>query len=330
VRAYVVAQRDGHRGAVWEDIAEPVPGDSSVVVRVRAAALAWSDILQVAGTYAGAVPNLPFTCGHEFAGEIVSAAKGCGYSAGERVFGFLASPGAFAEYVAAPLASIRRTPTGMPDAAAAAFTTSFLTADVALVTAGGLRPGGSVLIHAAAGGVGKSAVQLAAAMDARLILATAGAPARRIAAEAAGATATAGYDDFPGLVAERTAGRGVDVVLESIGGEVFDHSLEVLAPMGRLVTIGASGGVPPRRLKLPRLWQQSISVCGIHIGRLLAEEPRLLAPSWDRLLTLLADGRIKPEVGLVIAPAEISKGMDVLRGRQAEGRVVIDFTRGRP
>ncbi|MET7395144.1 zinc-binding dehydrogenase [Dactylosporangium sp. NPDC005572] len=328
MQAFVVRDHAGGRSATWEEVADPSPAPGGVVVQVRAAALAWSDVLQMEGGYVGAVPDPPFVCGHEFAGEVVAAGEQAQHRPGDRVFGFLAGPGAFAEYVAAPSGLVRRTPDALSDLDAAAFTTSFLTADAALVAVGGLTAGRSVLVHAAAGGVGRSAVQLAHVLDAGLVLATAGSPARRAAAEAAGATASAGYDDFADLVRERTGGRGVDVVLESVGGDVFDRSARLLAPFGRLVTIGASSGTPPQRLKLPLLWQRSISVCGVHIGRLLAEQPELLEPSWNRLLCLLAAGRITPGVGLVVTPAGIRHGIEALRSRIVDGRVVIDFTVG--
>ncbi|MEO3862670.1 NADPH:quinone oxidoreductase family protein [Acrocarpospora sp. B8E8] len=330
MRAYVVRHDDHGRSSRWEEVPDPSPSAEGVIVRVRAAALAWSDVLQMEGTYAGAVPDTPFVCGHEFAGEVVAAGSEAGYALGDRVFGFLPSPAAFAEYVAAPARCVRRTPDELADTDAAAFTTSFLTADAAMVTVGGLTPGRSLLVHAAAGGVGRSALQLARAYGTELILATAGSPSRRTAAEASGAMATADYDDFPDLVLEHTRGRGVDVVLESVGGDVFDLSARVLAPLGRLVTIGASSGTPPRRLKLPLLWQRSISVCGIHIARLLGDHPEVLQPSWKRLLSLLPAGRIRPEVGLTVSPADLAQGIEALRGRTVDGRVVIDFTGGVP
>jgi NADPH:quinone reductase len=100
--------------------------------------------------------------------------------------------------------------------------------------------------------------------------------------------------------------------------------------MGRLVTIGASSGVAPQRLKLPLMWQRSISVCGLHIGRLLEEMPDVVDAAWARVLPLLADGAVDPGVALVISPEEIGHGMDALTSRTVSGRIVMDFTRGMP
>jgi NADPH2:quinone reductase len=326
VKAFVVRHRSGVRGGAWEEVADPRLTGGGAVIRVGAAALAWSDVLQMEGSYAGPVPDLPFISGHELAGEVVEVAPGATWSVGDRVFGFLPGPGAFAEYVAVSSGSLRLTPDELRDVDAAAFTTSYLTADVALRTIGGLTWDRSVLVHAAAGGVGHSAVQLACAYGVKTVVATAGTESRRAVARASGASATAGYDDFPEVVLAETGGRGVDVVLESVGGDVFDRSLDVVAPLGHVVTIGASSGAAPKRLKLPALWQRSLTVSGFHIGRMLEKTPELLAPSWDRLLALLAAGRIAPEIGLVVDLAGIGAGMEALRTRQVAGRVVIDFT----
>lgn len=313
--------------ASWEDFPEPRCPPDGVVVEPRAAALAWSDVLQQEGGYVGAMPDPPFVSGHEFAGVVVEVGADAEFALGERVFGFLPRPAAFADRVAASSRVVRRIPDELTDIDAAAITTSFLTADAGLFRVGGLVAGQSVLIQSAAGGVGRSAVQLAKATGVDLVIATAGSPARQAEAAALGATHVAGYDEFADLVREVTAGRGVDVVLESVGGEVFDRSAEVVAPMGRLVTIGASSGVAPRRLKLPFLWQRSVTVGGLHLANLLGGSPELLEPSWQRVLGLLTKGQLDPGVGMVVGRDELRRGAEALRGRTVSGRVVIDLTR---
>lgn len=325
---YVVTDDEDGRSAQWADLPDPAPSPDGVVVRVSAAAVAWSDVLQVEGRYAVSRHPLPFVAGHEFAGEVVSAGPDSSWLPGERVFGFLDSPGSFAEYVAAPGWSIRSTPPELSDIEAAAFTTSFLTADAALMTVGCLRAGQTVLIHAAAGGVGRAAVQLARLYGAERILATAGSEARRGVARSLGATAVAGYEDFAELVQAETRGRGCDVILESVGGDVFDQSLDQLAPLGRLVTFGASSERAPSRIKLPRLWANSISVCGVHIGRLLAARDAELEASWVRLLALLEAGSIRADVGKIVPPSHIEEGFQSLHERSVDGRVVIDLSQG--
>ncbi|NKQ51933.1 zinc-binding dehydrogenase [Amycolatopsis sp. K13G38] len=326
MRAYVVRTGSGKWSASWEEYPEPACPRDGVVVEPRAAALAWSDVLQQEGGYVGAVPDPPFVSGHEFAGAIVEAGPDAGFAVGERVFGFLPRPAAFADRVAASSRFVRRIPDELTDIDAAAITTSFLTADVGLFTVGGLVPGQSVLVHAAAGGVGRSAIQLARASGIDTVVATAGSAARQAEAAALGATHVTGYEEFPELVREVTAGRGIDVALESVGGEVFDRTAEVMAPLGRLVTIGASSGTPPRRLKLPFLWQRSVTVGGLHVANLLAGSPDLLEDSWQRVRRLLVKGELDAGVGLVVDRDGIPSAAQALRGRTVSGRVVIDFS----
>lgn len=327
MQAYVVRADGGRWSVAWEEHPEPACPADGVVVEPSAVALAWSDVLQQEGGYVGAVPDPPFVSGHEFAGRVVEAgARAAGVAVGDRVFGFLPGPAAFADRVAAPGRSVRRVPDGLGDVKAAAITTSFLTADVGLFVVGGLVPGATLLVHAAAGGVGRSAVQLARVTGVEVVVATAGSAQRRADAAALGAR-VAGYDDFPDLVREVTGGRGIDVALESVSGEVFDRTLKVMAPGGRLVTVGASSGVPPRRLGLPMLWQRSVTVGGLHLANLLATAPELLEPSWRRVLDLATAGAIDPGVGLVVGRHGIPRAARALRGRTVPGRVVVDLTR---
>ena len=325
---YVVDDDGSARSASWAGLPDPVPAADGVVVRVRAAAVAWSDVLQVEGRYAVAQHALPFVAGHEFAGEVVAVGSETRWAVGDRVFGLLDQPGAFAELVAAPGWAVRRTPPELSDIEASAFTTSFLTADAALMAVGRLSQGETVLINAAAGGVGRSAVQLARIYGAGVVLATAGTRERQTMAVRLGATAAAGYAEIGALVRENTKGRGCDVVLESVGGSVFDDSLNSLAPLGRLVTIGASAEEAPSPIKLPKLWAGSISVGGVHIGRLLGSRNAHLEASWARLTSLLEAGAIRPEVGQVVLPSELATGFSSLHDRSVDGRVVVDLSQG--
>ena len=316
---------DGAVSVSWEDHPEPACPRDGVVVEPRAVALAWSDVLQQRGGYVGALPDTPFVSGHEFAGTVVEAGPDAVFAVGDRVFGFLPRPAAFAERVAASSHVVRRTPDGLGDVEAAAVTTSFLTADVGLFVVGRLVAGESVLVHAAAGGVGRAAVQLARLAGVEPVVATARSPERRAEASALGATHLADYDGFTDVVRRVTDGRGVDVALESVGGDVFDRTAEVMAPVGRVVTIGASAGVAPRRMKLPFLWQRSVTVGGLHLANLLAEAPEVLDASWRRVLALLAAGALDAGVGMVVARDEIPRAAAALHGRSVSGRVVVDL-----
>lgn len=308
----------------WEDRARPEPGDGELLIRVSAVGLAWSDLLQCEGAYHGGGPQPPFTPGFELAGEVAGHGSSVdGPAVGDRVFGFLPGPGALAEYVTAPAAVFDRVPDRLSDVEAAAFIVPFYTADAALVTVGRLQRGEAVLIHAAAGGVGAAAVQLCRAYGASPIIATAGSEERRAYARRIGADVVAGYDEVADRALEATGGAGVDVVLESVGGQAFDHSLAALAPLGRLVSIGASSGEPPRRLRLPVLWNRAVSVAGVHILRWQNERPDLLAPTRRRVLDLLEKGEIAPTVGATFAISEVADALRALRSREVIGRVVV-------
>ncbi len=325
-RVLVVPQHGDPEVLEWQDRQAPEPRPDEVVVQTRAVGLAWSDLLQTRGAYAGGGPVPPFTPGYEIVGDVVlTGAETTGLTVGERVLAMLPGPGALAEHVAAPAAAFRSAPAQLSDTEAAAFPVSFLTADAALVTAGGFTPGHSVLVHAAAGGFGNAGVQLARAYGASLVLATAGSPDRCRHAESMGADRACGYDEFRAMVAEATGGFGVDIVLESVGGTTFDDSVSSVKRLGRVISVGASGGERPEKLKLPVLWHKSILVGGVHILNWMLNEPELLEPSWTRVLDAVARDTVAPVVGRTFAADDVQQAFAALGGRGVAGRVVVQF-----
>jgi NADPH2:quinone reductase len=327
VKAIVIREFGVPDAFAWEETPAPKPGPGELLIRVGTVALSWSDLLQAEGTYHAGGPQPPFTPGWELVGEVVG--HGAGVTSpqlGTRVTGFLGAPSALADYVVAPTAVMDEAPDWLSDVQAAAYVVPFLTADAALSTVGRLRDGEAVLIHAAAGGVGAAAVQLCRAAGASPIIATAGNETRRAAARQLGADVVAGYADFDAHVRDATGGRGVDLVLESVGGDVFDRSLMSLAPLGRLVSIGASAGERPGKLKLPVLWHGAVSVAGVHIARWLNDRPDLLAPSRERVRALLASGAITPVVGATFPAARTADAYRALRSREVVGRVIVDLS----
>ncbi|GAA4728199.1 NAD(P)H-quinone oxidoreductase [Nocardioides endophyticus] len=327
MKTLFVVQSDGTRRLEWRDTPAPSPTPEQAVVRVLAVALAWSDALQVRGEYAGPVPDPPFVPGHEFCGLVAQPPTGPQRSAlvaGARVCGFLPGPGALAEYIAVDPAWLRPAPAHLSDAETAALTTPFLTADAAVLTVGRMQPGDVVAIHAAAGGVGRVAVQLARRYGAGTILATAGSPQRRLIAERLGADATSDYADFPQLVRDWAPG-GADLILDSVGGQVFDDSLHALRPLGRLVTIGASSGQAPKGPKLPTLWQRSAQVSGLHIARWLSDEPRLLDGSYRRFDAITSRGDLRVPVASIHDAANVAEALAAVGDRATDGRVVVSL-----
>jgi NADPH2:quinone reductase len=241
------------------------------------------------------------------------------------MFGFLPYGGAFAERVLVPAAQFSEVPGQVSDEAAAAFVTSFLTADAALCTVGHLQRGETVVVQAAAGGLGGAAVQLCRLYGAGTVIGTAGSAERREYVRSIGADVAVHYSEVEEAVRDVTGGRGADLVLESVGGDAFDQSVACLHQLGRLVTLGASSGQRPSSLRLSVLWSRGISVAGLHLTRWMEDMPELLDPSRSRTLEALARGKITPAVGATFSIKNVADAFQALHGRVVNGKVVVVF-----
>ncbi len=243
----------------------PEPSGDGVVIEVAAAGICFPDVLLTRGQYQ-ITPDLPFVPGSEVAGLVRSAPVSSGYAAGDRVaaFPFL---GGFAEVVEADAAMVFPLPDSVTYEQGAALPMNYLTCHFALRERGRLREGETVLVQGAAGGIGTAAVQLAAAWGARVI-AVVSSPDKGDVARAAGAHEVVLADGFRDAVAGLTNGRGVDVVVDPVGGDRFTDSLRSLAPGGRLLVIGFTAGSIPE-VKVNRLLLGNISVVGRRVGRVV-------------------------------------------------------------
>lgn len=311
----------------WDEVPEPEPAVGELLVEVRAFAVNWADLLERAGRYPGA-PEPPYVTGHDLAGVVVGHGPGvAGPPIGTRVFGVIPRGGAAAERIAAPAEQFYPTPTGITDIEASGAAGPYLTADAAIVTMGRLAKGDDVLVHAAAGAYGSAAVQLAREYGAGRIIATAGTPAKAARTREWGADVVVDYtsEDFVSVVREVTAGRGVDLVLESVGGDVLERSFDCVRPGGHLVSVGASSGASTRRFRLQSLFELGISVSGFTLGRWIEHNPDLVAPSADRVLSLLEAGRVRPVVARVFDRADVSAAHEFLADRQSVGRTVVSM-----
>lgn len=321
---------DGYGGPEvlrWDDVPEPVPGPGELLVRVRAFAVNWADLLQRAGRYPGS-PTPPYVMGHDVTGEVVGHGPGVtGPPAGTRVFGVLGRPGTAAEYVAAPAAWLYPVPDRLDDVTAAGAAGPYLTADAAIVTMGRLQPGEDVLVHAAAGAYGSAAAQLCRAYGAGRIIGTAGSPAKVARLGEWGVDVAVDYtdDDFVAVVDRVTGGRGVPLVLESVGGTVLERSFDCVAPAGRLVSVGASAGSSTRRFRLQTLFETGIAVAGFTLGDWLNRYPELVAPSVTRVLDAFASGAAAPVIGAVFPADRVADAHAFLEGRQSIGRTVVEM-----
>ena len=298
---------------------EPAPGEA--LIRVRAAALNFPDLLMTRGEYQ-LKPPLPFVPGIEAAGEVVSAPNGSGFAVGDRVVAGTRL-GGFAEYATVPLANLRALPAAVSFETAAAFGSAYLTAWVALVELGGLQPGQWVLVHGAAGGVGLAAVDLAQALGAQ-VLASSASPAKLavIEREYAPAATMLSEGRFREAVAAATGGKLADLVYDPVGGAVFDESTRCVAFGGKLLVVGfTSGRIPDISVNIPLI--KGFSIVGVRAGEYSRRFPDRGAAIRDETLRLLAEGRIRPRVDRVLPLSNWRDGFAAMANREVVGKVVF-------
>jgi NADPH:quinone reductase len=328
VRGLRFAEHGGPEVLTWDEVPEPAPGPGELLVRVGAFAVNWADLLERAGRYPGA-PEPPYVMGHDLAGVVEAHGAGVsGPPVGTRVFGVLPAGGAAADLVAAPQTQFYVTPDLLSEAESAGAAGPYLTADAALVTMGRLEKGQDILVQAAAGAFGSAAVQLARAYGAGRIIATAGTPEKAERAREWGADIVVDYttEDFVEVVRRVTEGRGVDLVVESVGGEVLERSFDCLRPGGHLVSVGASSGSSTRRFRLQTLFELGVTVSGFTLGRWISESPELVAASADRVLPLFTEGAVRPVVDRVFPAAEVAAAHEYLAARRSVGRTVVSMS----
>ena len=295
------------------DAPEPTPAAGEVIVELAAWGVNFSDLVQREGLYVGG-PTPPFVPGAEAAGIVIAHAAGVSDPPlGARV-AVVRRGGLQAERVAVPASSCIALPPALDLTTAAAVPISYLTAYHALATVAHARAGELVVIHAAAGGFGTAAVQIAKRLGLRVV-ATASTQDKRARVRALGADVVVDYDAF------EEPGRGAAIVLESIGGEIFRRSLAILAPLGRLVTIGATGGTA-RPIDALKLVFRSHAVLGFHLDAILGR-PDLLGPSLAWLLDRLVAGELVPQIGHTLPLAEVRRAHALLASRASYGKIVL-------
>jgi NADPH2:quinone reductase len=320
MRAAQVVATTGPTGVEVRDVPDPEPGPHEVLVRVRAVGLSFPDLLLSKGQYQ-LRPDPPFTLGADLAGVVVSAPEGSGLAVGDRVAGVVPH-GAACELAAVPAEAVFLLPEATSYDTGAALPLNYLTAHFALVERAGLRAGETVLVHGAAGGVGTATIQVARALGARTIAVVS--TARKAAvARAAGADETVLLDGFRDAVAELTDGRGVDVVVDVVGGDVFTDSLRSLAPLGRLLVVGFAAGQGIPEVKVNRLLLNNIDVRGVGWGAYALTHQGFLRRQWDALLPWLESGELDPPIGATYALDDVARALADLDERRATGKVVL-------
>jgi len=297
VKAVVLAQTGGPEQLHVEQVPEP----EGSVLDVRAAGINFMDVLIRAGRYPQP-PELPTVLGAEVAGELD----------GRRVMALTrASGGGYAERVAVDPDWIVPLPDGASFAEGASFLMTFLTAWIPLKPLA--RPGTTVLVHAAAGGVGSAAVQLSAQLGARVVGSASSAQKLEIA-RALGADEVRTYDELDEVRA--------DVIVDPVGGDLFERSLKLLNPLGTLVAIGFAGGAWPK-LDPALLVGRNVAVRGLYLGRLLAHRPEVVRAAIAELVSLWQDGAVRPLVGAELPLEQAAEAHRLIESRASTGKVVL-------
>jgi putative PIG3 family NAD(P)H quinone oxidoreductase len=324
MRAVVITRPGGPEVLELRELPVPKPSRNDVRVRVRATAVNRADVAQRIGAYP-APPGWPADVpGLEYAGEVEAIGRDVTeHAVGDRVFG-LVGGGAYADFVVAHERTVVPMPTGFAFVEAAAVPEAFITAYDAMVTQAGLRAGEHVLVHAVGSGVGTAAVQLAGAIGARSI-GTARTPDKLERARALGLDE--GLVPAKGAFAESvrtlTDGRGVDVVLELVGGAYVAEDLACLAPCGRLVVVGLMAGSRVD-LDLATLLKKRIVARGTVLRSRPLEERIGVAQAFARhVVPLLAEGRVRPVVDRVMTLSQAADAHALLASNEGFGKVVL-------
>src|SRR6202012_3156363 len=290
MRAAQLTRLDGPDAVEVSEIDEPT-GDG-VVVEVHAAGAAFPDALLTRGLYQYR-PDPPFGLGAEMAGVVRSAPQDANVEPGDRVVGLTMLTGGMAEVAVLAPDRVFKLPNNVSFTAGAGLLFNDLTMYFALTVRGRLHKGETVLVHGAAGGIGTSTLRLASVLEASRVIAVVSTEDKREIATAAGATDVVLADGFKDAAKELTNGRGVDMVVDPVGGDRLNDSLRSLAPGGRLLVIGFTGGEIPT-VKVNRLLLNNIDVVGVGWGAWAGTHPDALTEQWADLERLLASGQLPP------------------------------------
>lgn len=323
MKAVCVTAHGGPEVLQVQEAPLPEPGPGQVRIRVAATTVNFADIQSRRAPYHGS-RTPPFIPGLEAAGTIDDIGPGSqGLEVGQRVTAH-AYAGSYAEYALARTIEVFAIPDSLDFELATTVPSVGTTAFNLLTLAGRMHPGETVLVHAAAGGVGSTAVQLARALGAGLIIGTVGSAEKEKVALELGADVAINYrqDDVPERVRALTEGRGADLVLDAVGADTFEVSLESLAPFGRLVVYGQSSGPPPSMAPGP-LYGDNKSIIGYSTGGHRRLRPEALRAPGLAALKLLAQGRWRPLIGARYPLARAAEAHRLIEDRESIGKVLL-------
>jgi NADPH2:quinone reductase len=319
MRAVRNTTHGGPRQLSLETVPLPIRQPGEVLIEVRAAGVAYPDVLQSRGEYQLKV-TIPFTIGSEFAGVVVEADQYSGFAPGARVLGVVGS-GAFADFVVAKADRVLPLPDNVDFVQAAAMPINTLSAEFALGERGALRADETVLIHGAAGGLGIALTQQAKVRGARVIAVASTSDKQQLSRDV-GADHVISPDDFLAEVRSLTDGRGVDMVLDPVGGERFTDSLRALTTRGRLMVLGFTGGSIPT-VRVNRLLLTNTTIIGVAWEGLMERSSVSLPDQWSRLYAQVARGDLAPVVREVVTFDQAPEAVAALDERQALGKTVV-------
>jgi NADPH2:quinone reductase len=302
---------------VVREVQSPTPGAGEVKVGLRARGVSYVDVLQIAGQYQ-VKRNLPFIPGSEAAGVVLETGPGVEtVHPGDHVL----VPGGFAEETVVAAQHVTPLPDAVSFEAAAAFKSSYMTAYYGLQR-GRLQAGEVLLVHGAAGGVGLAAVDMGKLLGATVI-ATASTEEKLAVCKHLGADHVINYTQgFRDQVLELTHGRGADVIYDPVGGDVFDESMRCVAPFGRILIIGFTGG-RPALAKTNHLLIKDAEAIGFTIGALSRHDPAWAQRNFTILLGWLAAGRITPYVSHRLPLEQAADALKLIINRKVIGKAVL-------
>ncbi|HWC36708.1 MAG TPA: zinc-binding dehydrogenase [Mycobacteriales bacterium] len=316
MRAIQITEYGGPEVLKLAELPDPVPTDGFDLVTVTGAGVNYADTHQTENTYLSAT-SLPTVPGSEVVGTLPD---------GRRVSSMVGT-GGYAELALAPAFLTFDLPDAVSDGQALALMVQGLTAWHLLRTSTHMAAGESVVVHAAAGGVGTLAIQLAKLWGAGRVIGIASSADKRALAEKLGADATvdSAADDLAGELRDANGGKPVDIVLEMTGGNAFDASLAALGPFGRLATYGMAGRVPPQPIEPRALMTNSRTVVGFWLVNCIGQ-PGMIHEPMAEMLDLVAEGKLSPIVGATYPLADAKQAHEDLRSRRSTGKLVLDPT----
>lgn len=318
---------------------QPQPQSGEVLIRTHFAGINFADIMTRLGLYSGA-PKLPAIPGFEVAGEVEQTGPGVNeFHPSDQVLA-MTRFGGYSSHVVVPVEQVRMVPEGISLEASAALPVAYLTVYLMMFDQGNLRPGQTVLIHSAGGGVGTAAVQLANITGARIFGTSSRAKHERLRRMGVELCIDYRDEDFVRLVREATAGRGVDLILDAQGPVHFKRSLKALAPLGALVMYGVQRNIGTTRLlsaPLKLLWEllavrftplrlmnTNQGIYGFHLGRLW-HHPESVARALERLVNWLGEGKISPIIDHIFPYHQAVQAHAYIQARRNFGKVLLDF-----